>query len=115
MTRQKESKNQIPKFRSREEEAAFWDTHSPLDYPEQWVEAPEAKVERPLNHILAVRLDAKTIEKLAAIGRRSGIGPSTLARMWILEHLSELEEEAKEKASKHEPIQAETSSHHHSV
>jgi len=26
----------IPCFQSAEEEATFWETHSPLDYPEYW-------------------------------------------------------------------------------
>ncbi len=82
----------VPVFRDEQEAAAFWETHSPLDYPEHWVEAGEATVQRPLGHILAVRLDAQTIGKLAALARRKGIGPSTLARMWILERLTELEE-----------------------
>jgi hypothetical protein len=38
-------------------------------------------------HVLAVRLDAKTIDRLAAVGRKKGIGPSTLARTWLLERL----------------------------
>jgi len=75
----------IPRFKSREEEARFWDTHSPLDYG-KWEEV-ELKVARPLGHILAVRMDAQTIDRLAAIGRKKGIGPSTLARMWLLERL----------------------------
>lgn len=75
----------IPRFKSRQEEAEFWDTHSPLDYGE-WKEV-KLKVERPLGHILGVRLDAKTITKLGAIGRKKGIGASTLARMWLLERL----------------------------
>ncbi len=53
-------------------------------------------MERPLGHILAVRLDSHTINKLATIGRKKGIGPSTLARMWLLERLSELEDQIDE-------------------
>ena len=76
----------IPRFRSREEEAEFWDTHSPLDYGE-WKEVKRFKVAQPLVHVLAVRLDAKTITKLGDIGRKKGVGASTLARMWLLERL----------------------------
>lgn len=47
----------IPRFKSYEEEANFWDTHSPLDYG-TW---KEVKVEfaKPLEHILGVRMDEK--------------------------------------------------------
>lgn len=75
----------LPRFKSRDEEALFWDTHSPLDFPE----FKEVKVEiaRPLGHVLAVRLDARTIDQLGDIGRSKGLGASTLARMWLLERL----------------------------
>jgi len=34
-------KKVIPKFKSEEEEARFWDTHSPLDYPGEFDEVKE--------------------------------------------------------------------------
>ena len=34
-------KKVIPKFRTEEEEARFWDTHSPLDYPGEFVDVKE--------------------------------------------------------------------------
>ncbi len=80
-----DERRRIPRFRSREEEAEFWDTHSPLDYG-PWEEV-KLEVARPLGHVLAVRLDAQTITTLGRIGRKKGIGPSTLARMWLLERL----------------------------
>jgi hypothetical protein len=79
----------IPQFKSLEEEAEFWDKHSPLDFPDEWVEVKRVKVARPLGHILAVRLDARTIDRLAEVGRAKGLGPSTLARMWLLERLEQ--------------------------
>ena len=82
-------KSRIPRFKSLDEEAEFWDSHSPLDYPDEWEEVVKVKVARPLTHTLAVRLDARTIDLLAAIGRKKGIGPSTLARMWLLERLEQ--------------------------
>ena len=79
----------IPQFKSLEEEAEFWDKHSPLDFPDEWVEVKRVKVARPLGHILAVRLDARTVDRLAEVGRAKGLGPSTLARMWLLERLEQ--------------------------
>ncbi len=76
----------IPKFKSYEEEADFWDTHSTLDYG-TWKEV-KLEVAKPLVHILGVRLDAKTIDSLARLGSEVGVGPSTLARMWIMEKLN---------------------------
>ncbi len=31
----------LPKFKSEEQEARFWDTHSPLDYPNEFVDVKE--------------------------------------------------------------------------
>lgn len=31
----------LPKFKSEEEEAHFWNTHSPLDYPGEFTEVKE--------------------------------------------------------------------------
>ena len=31
----------LPKFKSEEEEVRFWDTHSPLDYPDEFTEVRE--------------------------------------------------------------------------
>jgi hypothetical protein len=88
MSQRKEGESRtIPKFRDEAEAAAFWDTHSPLDYPEEFEEV-EITFARPvLKRGLTVKLDQATIDELRAIGQEQGVGPSTLARMWILEHL----------------------------
>lgn len=86
----------IPRFKSYEEEADFWDTHSPLDYG-TWKEV-KLEVARPLEHILGVRLDAKTIDQLTKLGSEMGIGPSTLVRMWIMEKLKSLSRRSKQSA-----------------
>ncbi len=83
MARRTATRRRIPAFSSRAEEAAFWEKHSPLDFPEEWVE--EQRPRRTLGHVLGVRLDAATVAKLAELARAKGIGPSTLVRMWILE------------------------------
>ena len=76
----------IPRFKSYEEEADFWDTHSPLDFG-TWKEV-KLKIAKPLEHILGVRLDAKTIDLLTKLGGEMGIGPSTLVRIWVMEKLN---------------------------
>lgn len=81
-------KKPIPEFKSYEEEAKFWDTHSPLDYG-TWKEV-KLEFTKPLGHILGVRFDAKTIDELAKLGSEMGVGPSTLVRIWIMEKLKSL-------------------------
>lgn len=78
----------IPSFRNIEEEAEFWDTHSILDYPDaiesiEFVPAREKK-----DAALSVRLDRADRIRLKAEAEKMGIGPSTLARIWIKERLA---------------------------
>lgn len=78
---------QLPTFKDEAEAAAFWATHSPLDYPGDFTEA-EVTFDRPLiKRGLTIKLSEQTIEQLRQLAEEKGIGPSTLARMWILEHL----------------------------
>ena len=79
-------KKHIPDFESYEEEAKFWDIHDSTEF--EW-EPVEVKVSRPLKVTFAIRLDPQTVEKLREVAASMGIGPTTLARMWILEKLRE--------------------------
>jgi DNA-directed RNA polymerase specialized sigma24 family protein len=38
----------IPEFQSYEEEAEFWDTHSPEDFPDEFEDAPDITFATPL-------------------------------------------------------------------
>lgn len=78
----------VPSFRSAEEEATFWETHSPL------MEGYEGKVQtRPQTRrsIISVRLMGGEIGALREAARRAGVGPTTLARMFILRGLDAAE------------------------
>ena len=55
-----------------------------------WNESDEivqTEVKRPLDKVVPVRLPAADWAKLRKEARELGIGPTTLARMWILERL----------------------------
>lgn len=106
MATTKRKKSRIPRFRSREEEAEFWDTHDTTEFEDEFVEVKNVKVARPLAHILGVRLDAKTIDKLGALGRKKGLGASTLARMWLLERLEHEQATSKQRAKPRRPKSA---------
>jgi hypothetical protein len=88
MTKRTETEtSNLPTFKDEAEAAAFWDTHSPLDYPEDFTEA-EVTFDRPLiKRGLTIKLSEETIAQLRELAQDKGIGPTTLARMWILEHL----------------------------
>ena len=76
----------IPEFQNYEEEAAFWENHDLADY---WDEFKPVKVRfaKNLSENINVRLDPDSLAQLRQQAHEKGIGPTTLARMWILEHL----------------------------
>ncbi len=50
-------------------------------------EVVRIKVKKPLDKVIPVRLSSDKWEELRREARELGIGPTTLARMWILERL----------------------------
>ena len=62
-----------------------------IEKGEAWEETDEAlgvKVKRPLDKVVPVRLPSDAWEQLRHEARERGVGPSTLARTWILEKLA---------------------------
>lgn len=78
----------IPSFNSIEEEAAFWDTHSFTDFDDEFTPV-EVTVSKHLSAPLSVRLDPRDRAEIDRQARAKGIGPSTLIRMWVKEHLNQ--------------------------
>ncbi len=86
--RPKVTKSRIPTFKTIEEEAAFWDTHSSEEFADELTPVENVRfVKAQPKKALSVRFDEDTFEELSREAREKGIGPSTLARMVILEHL----------------------------
>lgn len=81
--------SRIPEFRSREEEAAFWDTHDVTDYLDE-LRPVRVRAAPHLTRGMTVRLDPEDREALGRIAAEKGVGPSTLVRIWIKERLREL-------------------------
>jgi len=55
-----------------------------------WEETDEVvhvEVKKPLDKVIPVRLPADKWEQIREEARELGVGPTTLARMWILERL----------------------------
>ncbi len=64
-----------------------------LEEGEAWEESDEVveiEVKRPLNKIIPVRLPSEKWEELRREAHELGVGPTTLARMWILEKLRDV-------------------------
>jgi len=61
-----------------------------IEQGDAWDESDEVlrvEVKKPLDKVIPVRLSAEKWEELRREARELGIGPTTLARMWILERL----------------------------
>ena len=78
--------SRIPDFQSREEEAAFWDSHDFTEFLDE-TRPVKLRVRRNLAEGLTVRLDRQDREELERRAAAQGIGPSTLVRMWIKDRL----------------------------
>lgn len=77
----------IPKFKSKEEAARFWDTHSFEEYHGDTKEADIGFVKNPKKTV-ALRLDPVDIKSVEAIAKKKGLSYTALLRMWIKEHLA---------------------------
>ncbi|MBI2329362.1 MAG: hypothetical protein HYU85_06995 [Chloroflexi bacterium] len=61
-----------------------------IEQGDAWEETDEVvpvEVKKPLDKVIPVRLPADKWEQIRAEARELGVGPTTLARMWILERL----------------------------
>ena len=81
-------KSRIPKFRSLEEEANFWDTHDITDFEDELEDVEIVfELEKPRDETLVLRVQKGFKERLTKRARRKGLNPSTLARMWLMEKM----------------------------
>jgi hypothetical protein len=76
----------IPAFNSIEDEADFWDTHSFVDYLDEFERVDVHWVKRS-SQPLSVRLDSTDRAELSMLAKQQGVGSSTLVRTWIKERL----------------------------
>lgn len=82
--------SRIPEFASREEEAAFWDTHSISDFWDE-LRPVEVRFAEELSEGITVHFAPETLAALHAIAREQGEEPAALLRGWVLERLHEVE------------------------
>ncbi len=73
-----------PVFETSEEEDAFWQAHSPLDFAHEAIGIPpRRKFARPAKVTLTLRLTEKERERLESVAAQVGERPSALARRYI--------------------------------
>lgn len=82
----KQTKKNIPEFKNREGEAQFFDTHDLADYQHEF-KTLKANFAKNLSEGITIRLDPKTLSELRTLAKEKGLGPTTLARMWVIEQL----------------------------
>lgn len=81
-------KSRIPEFKSHEEEARWFETHSISDYLDEF-KPIKVRFAKNLSEGLNVRLDPDTLSKIRMEAKEKGMGPTTLVRMWIMEQLKQ--------------------------
>jgi predicted HicB family RNase H-like nuclease len=85
-----DERKKIPLFKTMQEEADFWDTHSINDYLPELKETRIEylpKVKKESNIVL--RMEPELKKRLAALSRKKGITLSTLVRIWLIEKLQD--------------------------
>ena len=87
----------MPKFKTEEEETRFWDTHSPLDYPCEFMDVKEpfefapsllkkaAERREERKRSLTLRMGQRQIDLAKVIAKYRGLGYQTLMRIWVIE------------------------------
>ena len=75
-----DKKTRLPDFKSIEEEAQFWDTHSVLDYLNEFV-SPQFVSKKIHTQGITIRFEPEALAELRAYAREQGIGPTTLMRV----------------------------------
>lgn len=86
-------KELIPQFETEEQEAEYWDTHSPLDIAVE-PKVQKVRVRGVKDRPITIRLDSESRLKLNKLAAERGVGPSTFARsilMSAIEHRGNLQ------------------------
>lgn len=78
--------SRIPNFKNLEEEAKFFETHNIVDFQDEF-KPIKARFAKKLSEGITIRLDYETLSELRSRAQEKGIGPTTLARMWVIEQL----------------------------
>lgn len=79
----------IPRFRSREEEAEFWDTHDSTEFEHLW-RPVRMKVAEEIQHVFSVPMERDLLTRLIETSRAAGVGAGVLAAKLIAEGLDRM-------------------------
>jgi hypothetical protein len=79
----KVKKELIPQFETEEQEAEYWNSHSPLDLVAE-PRAQKVRVRGAKDRPITVRLDSASRSKLDRLAAEQGLGPSSFARRILM-------------------------------
>lgn len=85
LERSREAPAPIPPFETLDEEAQFWDTHDAVDAIDKGTLVGFHHSRK--TDSLTIRFVPEDIQRIREEALQRGIGATTLARVWILEHL----------------------------
>ena len=73
----------MPRFETEEQEAEYWDSHSPLDLAAE-PKAQKVRVRGVKDRPITVRLDSESRSRLDRLAAKQGLGPSSFARLILM-------------------------------
>jgi hypothetical protein len=76
----------LPKFKSLEEEVAFWETHDLTEYRDYWHEVKDVKIDLVPRRL---RLEDELAQQINKLALRRGVSSETLVNLWLRQKLSE--------------------------
>ncbi|MCX6022966.1 MAG: CopG family antitoxin [Chloroflexi bacterium] len=88
MQQNPKSTSRIPQFKSIQEAAEFWDTHSGVDFEDEFEDIDVEIASTRLKRALRLTLDDETMDALISMARKRKVNPDDLVRDWIGEKLS---------------------------
>ncbi len=86
--------DEVPRFKSESEEAAFWSTHELGDELLEQMDPggdPRLPPSRPRTKPIAIRFDESTLKRVKHLAQRRGKGYQTLVKEFVSERLYEEE------------------------
>jgi antitoxin component of RelBE/YafQ-DinJ toxin-antitoxin module len=76
-------KELLPQFETEEQEAEYWNSHSPLDLAVE-PKAQKVRVRGAKDKMITIRLDSESRSKLDRLATEQGLGPSSFARLILM-------------------------------
>jgi predicted DNA binding CopG/RHH family protein len=83
--------SKIPKFKSEEEEAKFWDTHDLTNYLDEFEEVNEEIIitaKKRTKKLISIRMDEDIIVALKLAADKKRMPYQTLIQSWLVEKLN---------------------------